>query len=100
MDIIIVPFLLLMKSVISFALAMVMAYVFLSWIIALDIFNTNNKFVAYAIETITRVSGVLLGPIRRKVSTNPKGFDVSPIIFVLLLTFLDHVISRILIRVA
>lgn len=98
MDIIIIPVLLLIKSIIALASGIVIADVLLSWLIAMNIFNTSNKFVFSIIDGISRISGFMLNPIRRKIPISIGSFDISPIILLLLLTFIDNIIQRILVR--
>ena len=98
MDIIIVPALLSAKSIIFFASSIVLADVILSWVIALEIFNTRNKFVIYLMDFVGKISGFLLAPIRRRLSLNIGRLDISPMIFFLVLAFFDQMIARILMR--
>jgi YggT family protein len=96
-DIIVVPFLLLIKSVIAITNTIVIADVILSWLMTANIFNTANRFVYSIIRGISQVSDYLLNPIRKRIPVN-MGLDISPIIIILFLSFVDNIINRILIR--
>ena len=98
MDIIIVPFLLLMKSLIGIAIIIVITDVILSWLAALNIINTSNRIVYAIIDTISKISNFMLDPIRTRMPSNIGSLDVSPVVLLILLTFLEHVITRILLR--
>jgi uncharacterized protein YggT (Ycf19 family) len=98
MDIIIIPLLLLMQSIVNLMVGIVIADVLLGWLITANIFNTNNKFVYSIIDTISRISAFLLNPIRKRIPVGFGFLDISPIILILLLTFIEHVIKRVLLR--
>lgn len=98
MDIIIVPVLVLLRSLISLVSFIVIADVILSWLIFMNIFNTRNAFVFSVIDFVAKVSGYMLNPIRKRIPMDIGGFDLSPVVLILLLTLVDNVIQRILIR--
>lgn len=97
MDILIVPFLILLKSIIGLMVWVIIVDVIVGWLIIANIFNTNNSFVYSIIEAIRKTSDLLLDPIRRRIPMFGT-MDASPIIVILLLTFLENVVSRIMIR--
>jgi YggT family protein len=97
MDIIIVPLLLLIKSIICFASCIIIADVLLSWLITARVFNTENYLVHTIVSCISRFSNYMLDPIRKRMPNNI-GLDISPVILLLLLTFFDNIIKRILMR--
>ncbi|MDR1375195.1 MAG: YggT family protein [Holosporaceae bacterium] len=98
MDIFLVPTLLLAKAVIGMAIVITVADVLLSWLIAADIFNINNKFVYAVIDTVSRLSGFMLAPIRRRMPISIGMLDISPVVLILLLTLCENVINRILLK--
>ena len=98
MDIIIVPLLLLLKSLIGIAVAVVVTDVIFSWLVTLNIININNKLVYALIDTLAKVSNLMLNPIRARMPSNIGSIDISPVILLVLLTFFEHVITRILLR--
>lgn len=100
MDIIAVPFLLLIKSLIGFAIWIVLADVIMSWLIAMGIFNTDNRLVSSIINTISKISGFVLDPIRSRLPTNFGSIDIAPIFFILFMTFIENIVNRILIKIS
>ena len=66
-----------------------MANIILSWLIAFNIVNMQNKFVVMILVATNKLTDPLLNPIR-KIVPNLGGIDVSPIILVLLLIFIQN----------
>ncbi len=100
MDIIIVPLLLLVKSLIGIAVIVIVTDVILSWLTALGILNINNRFVYSVVEIVSKISNAMLNPIRAKLSLTIEGLDFSPVVLLILLTFIEHIVTRILLRFA
>ena len=66
----------------------VIANVIISWLVAFNIINTSNRFV-YSIFAVTyRLTDPLLNRIRRFLP-NLGAFDISPIILLLLIWFIE-----------
>ena len=65
----------------------------LSWLIAFNVVNTRNQFVATVWDMIYRVTEPLLRPIRNRLP-NLGGLDISPVILLLIIFFLQSVIVR------
>jgi YggT family protein len=65
----------------------------LSWLIAFNVVNTHNQVVATIAEFLYRITEPLLRPIR-SLLPNLGGIDVSPVILILLILFLENVIIR------
>ena len=65
----------------------------LSWLIAFNVINTRNQFVASVWEFLYRVTEPALRPIRRLLP-NLGGIDISPIILLLLIFFIQQVIRH------
>ena len=66
----------------------VIANVIISWLIAFNILNTQNRFVYSILELCYRLTGPILNKIRRFLP-NLGSFDISPIILLLLIWFLE-----------
>ena len=66
----------------------VIANVIISWLIAFNIFNTQNRFVYSLLELSYRLTDPILNKIRRFLP-NLGSFDISPIILLLLIWFLE-----------
>ena len=60
----------------------------LSWLIAFNVVNTRNTFVASVMDFLYRVTEPVLRPIRRFLP-NLGGIDVSPIIVILIIFLLQ-----------
>lgn len=98
MDIIMVPLLLLMEYLIGIAEIIVVTDVILSWLTAMGILNINNRFVCSVLEIVSKISNAMLNPIRSKLSLTIEGLDFSPVVLLILLTFIEHVVKRVLLR--
>ena len=63
----------------------------LSWLIAFNVVNTRNQFVAGLWRILHQVTEPVLKPIR---SMLPKmnGIDLSPLVLILIIIFLERVI--------
>ena len=71
--------------------------VVLSWLIAFHVINTYNRFVAVLVDATHRLTEPLLGPIRR-VLPDLGGLDISPIILLLLIGFLQRLVNEMVLR--
>jgi YggT family protein len=78
----------LVNAVFSLMTWFIIASAILSWLFAFDVINHRNRFIgqiAYFLDTVTRP---ILEPFRR-IIPNLGGIDVSPIVALLLLRFLQ-----------
>ena len=66
----------------------VIANVVISWLIAFNILNTSNRFVYSILELTYRLTDPFLNRIRRFLP-NLGAFDISPIILLLLIWFVE-----------
>ena len=66
---------------------LLIASAILSWLIAFNVVNTRNTFVAGIAEFLYRITEPALRPIRRFVPSLG-GVDISPVVLILLLVFL------------
>jgi len=66
----------------------VIANVIVSWLIALNILNTQNRFVYSILELSYRLTDPILNKIRRFLP-NLGSLDISPIILLLLIWFIE-----------
>lgn len=65
----------------------------LSWLIAFNVVNTRNQFVSTVWDFLYRITEPALRPIRNMLP-NLGGIDISPIILLLLIFFIQSVITR------
>ena len=98
MDIISVPLLLLFKSIIKLLVTVILMDVLVSWLMLANVLNSQNRFVYIFVDSLSKISDFMLSPIRRKMPKNIGALDISPVIFILILSFLEWTIDRILIR--
>ncbi|MDR0753256.1 MAG: YggT family protein [Holosporaceae bacterium] len=98
MDIFLVPLLLLFKSVIKLAMIVVVAEVLISWLMIANILNSQNRFVYALTDSLSKISDFMLSPIRRRMPVNIGPLDISPIVFILFLSFVEWTVDRILMR--
>ena len=66
----------------------VIANVVISWLIAFNVLNTSNRFVYSILELTYRLTDPILNRIRRFLP-NLGAFDISPIILLLLIWFVE-----------
>jgi YggT family protein len=64
----------------------------LSWLIAFDVVNRSNRIVNMIWDFTTRLTEPLLKPLR-KVIPLIGGIDLSPMVLILLLIFLDNLVK-------
>ncbi len=63
----------------------------LSWLIAFNVINKQNRFVYTVVDVLYRVTEPALAPIRR-ILPDLGGVDISPVVLLLLLYFLQNLI--------
>ena len=66
----------------------VIAHVIISWLVAFNVLNTQNRFVFSILEFTYRLTDPFLNKIRRYLP-NLGAFDISPIILLLLIWFIE-----------
>ena len=66
----------------------VIAYVLFSWLVAFKVLNTQNRFVYSILDFSYRLTEPILNRIRRFLP-NLGAFDISPIILLLLIWFIE-----------
>ncbi|MDR3155917.1 MAG: YggT family protein [Holosporaceae bacterium] len=98
MDIVLVPFLIVLKMLVNFTTGVVLVSVLLGWLVVADILSTNNKLIYYIIDALSKISNFILNPIRRRLKAVSPSFDIAPLVLVTCLVFVELVIARILAR--
>ncbi len=98
MDVFLVPFLLLLKAIIGLAVWVVIADVIIGWLLMINIINPHNRFIIAVVDMLTRLSEVMLRPIRQFIPITLGTLDFSPVVLILLLTFLENVLTRVIIK--
>ncbi len=97
MDIIILPLLDVLLSLISLYKWVVIISVISSWLIAFGIINTYSKFVATALDVLYKITEPVLRPIR-KILPSFAGLDLSPIVLIFVLHLFQTMILRVILR--
>ena len=73
----------------------VIANVIISWLVAFNVLNTQNRFVYSVLELTYRLTEPFLNKIRRFIPMFGS-IDISPVILILFLMFLRNIIFEIL----
>ena len=73
------PIVFIIIQIINLYMYLVIAAAIFSWLIAFNVVNTRNQFVAAVAEFLYRITEPVLGPIRRRLP-DLGGLDISPII--------------------
>ena len=87
------PLLIILLWLIRAYIWVIIIGVILSWLIAFNVVNSYNRFVFLVQDFTNRLTEPALRPIRRFLP-NVGGIDISPIILILGLWFLEMVITR------
>ena len=89
-----------MRAVLDIVLLILQIYIWLliaaailSWLIAFNVVNTRNQAVHMIGDMLYRLTEPLLRPIRSMLP-NLGGIDISPVILILIILFLENVIIR------
>jgi YggT family protein len=90
-DLLMVPLIRFIVLVIDLYVWVVIAGAILSWLIAFNVVNTNNRFVYQVADMLYRVTEPSLRPIR-SILPNLGGIDISPVILILFLLFIRDVV--------
>lgn len=71
---------------------LLIAAAILSWLIAFNVVNTRNQFVAMVGDFLYRITEPVLRPIR-SIMPNLGGIDISPVIVILIIIFIQRMIQ-------
>ena len=84
----------LLDSIITIYLWIIIINAVLSWLVAFNILNTQNRFVFSVLDATYKMTDPALNKIRRFIPTFGS-IDISPVILILLLMFLRNLIFEI-----
>ena len=84
----------LLDSIITIYLWIIIINAVLSWLVAFNILNTQNRFVFSVLDTTYKMTDPILNKIRRFIPTFGS-IDVSPVILILFLMFIRNLIFEI-----
>ncbi|MEA2809264.1 MAG: YggT family protein [Rhodospirillaceae bacterium] len=83
----------LIDTVIDIYTWIVIASAIMSWLVAFGVINVRNQFIRVVVDLLYRLTEPLLRPIRRFLP-NLGGVDISPIILLLGLYFLESLLHE------
>lgn len=98
MDIIFGPLIRILMIAIDLYIWVVIAMAILSWLIAFGVVNTYNRFVYTINDFLYRITEPALRPLRRFLP-NLGGIDISPVVLILILYFIQMILERVYLEV-
>ena len=84
----------LLDNVIMIYLWIIIINAILSWLVAFNILNTQNRFVFSVLDATYKLTDPALNKIRRFIPTFGS-IDISPVVLILILMFLRNIIFEI-----
>ena len=84
----------LLDSIITIYLWIIIVNAVLSWLVAFNILNTQNRFVFSVLDATYKMTNPALNKIRKFIPTFGS-IDISPVVLILLLMFLRNIIFEI-----
>ncbi len=84
----------LLDSIITIYLWIIIINAVLSWLVAFNILNTQNRFVFAILDATYKLTDPVLNKIRNFIP-NLGSIDISPVILILILMFLRNIIFEI-----
>ena len=84
----------LLDSIITIYLWIIIINALLSWLVAFNILNTQNRFVFSILDATHKMTDPVLNKIRSFIPTFGS-IDVSPVVLILLLMFLRNLLFEI-----
>ena len=84
----------LLDSIITIYLWIIIINAILSWLVAFNILNTQNRFVFSILDVTYKMTDPALSKIRRFIP-NFGSIDISPVILILILMFLRNLIFEV-----
>ena len=85
----------LLDNIITIYLWIIIINAILSWLVAFNVLNTQNRFVFSVLDVTYKLTDPVLNKIRRFIPTFGS-IDISPVVLILILIFLRNVIFEIL----
>ena len=80
---------LLVDSIINIYIWLIIINAILSWLVAFNVLNTQNRFVFTVLNTTHQLTDPVLNKIRRFIP-NLGSIDISPVVLILLLIFIRN----------
>ena len=86
---------LLVDSVINIYIWLIIINVILSWLVAFNVLNTQNRFVFAVLNATHQLTDPVLNKIRKFIP-NLGSIDISPVVLILLLFFIRNLFFELL----
>lgn len=99
MNVILIPLFKVVSIAIELYIYALIAQAILSWLVAFNVVNTQNRFVYSLFDVLGRLTEPALRPIRRFLP-NLGNIDISPVILILVLIFLQSVLAQLVFSLA
>jgi YGGT family. len=93
MNVLLIPFLKLLLTATQLYMYVVVVHVIMSWLVNFNIINTNQPFVMMINNFLYAATELVLQKIRRLIP-NLGGFDISPLVLILVLLFIGNMIAE------
>ena len=84
---------LLIDTILDIYSWVIIASAVVSWLVAFGVVNVRNQVVRVIVDSLYRLTEPVLRPLRR-VLPNLGGIDISPVLLILLLIFIQDMIAR------
>ena len=84
----------LLDSIITIYLWIIIVNAVLSWVVAFNILNTQNRFVFSILDATYKLTDPVLNKIRRFIP-NLGSIDISPVILILILMFIRNLVFEV-----
>jgi YggT family protein len=97
LNVVLLPLLRVLSIAIEIYIYLVIAMAILSWLVAFDVLNPRSPVVRTIGQFLWRITEPPLKPIRR-ILPNLGGIDISPVILILVLYFLQQLIFELMVR--
>jgi YggT family protein len=97
LNVVLLPLLRVLSIAIEIYIYLVIAMAILSWLVAFDVLNPRSQVVRTIGQFLWRITEPPLKPIRR-ILPNLGGIDISPVILILVLYFLQQLIFELMVR--
>jgi YggT family protein len=99
MDVVLLPLIQVISIALNLFIWVLIISVILSWLVAFKVVNTSNQFVYTVGNIVHRITEPALRPIR-SIIPNMGGLDLSPMVLILIIYFLQGLLGRIALRLA
>ena len=86
---------LLVDSIINIYIWLIIINAILSWLVAFNVLNTQNRFVFAALNATHQLTDPVLNKIRKFIP-NLGSIDISPVVLILLLFFIRNLFFELL----